>query len=82
MSEKSNSLSGDVRYLLSWDTTATVGTKAGERRTRVRGETILVVHGDHATRRGVSMERFAIAGASVSAHAGVTGVFTVIVWLA
>lgn len=78
MNEKFDPLSGGMRYLLQWDTTATVGTTAGEQQSRMRGEAILLIHGDHETRRGVSLERFGIAGASVPARLGMTGVITVI----
>lgn len=78
MSEKYEPSGAAVRYLLQWDTTATIGTTAGVQQSRVRGEAILLIHGDHETRRGVSLSRFGFTGASVRAGSGKTGVITVI----
>ncbi|HEX3125730.1 MAG TPA: hypothetical protein VH394_00210 [Thermoanaerobaculia bacterium] len=67
-----------TQYLLQWDTTARIGTTAGEQESRVRGEAILEIFGDHETRKGVSLKRFGIAAASVRARSGKTGVITVV----
>ncbi len=78
MKQKFDPLSDGSRYLLQWDAPGTVGTPTGEQRSRMRGEAILVIHGDLEGRRGVSLSRFGLAGASVRARYAETGVITVV----
>jgi len=65
-------------YLFRFDCPATVLTSAGEQKTRASGEAVLMLHGDHPSRRGVSLTRFGVAAASVRAERGPTGVITVV----
>jgi hypothetical protein len=78
MANQFDPLREGMHYLLQWDTVARVGTTSGEQEGRVQGETILRIHGDHETRRGVSLAQFGFAGASVKASRGETGVITVV----
>src|SRR4051812_21190680 len=64
-------------YLFRFDCPATVLTSAGEQETRASGEAVFRLHGDHPSRRGVSLTRFGLAASSVRAARGPTGVITV-----
>ena len=65
------------RYLLQWDVPGIITTSAGPRTSRIRGEAVLVVRGDHENARGLYLDRFGIAAAGVEAHKSHTGVITV-----
>lgn len=66
------------QFLLRIDSTARVETNIGSTTSRISGEAILQVRGDHPTKRGLSLTRFALAGASVEAKKGSTGTISVI----
>ena len=78
ISEKSAFWGEGKQYLARLDLDAEVQTSAGTEKTRIGGELIVRLHGDHATAVGIAAPRFAIAGRSVKSKSGATGVFSVI----
>ena len=78
ISEKSAFWGEGKQYLARLDLDAEVQTSGGTEKTRIGGELIVRLHGDHATAVGIAAPRFAIAGRSVKSKSGATGVFSVI----
>lgn len=62
------------RYMLQWDVPGIITTSGGPRISRIRGEAVLVVRGDHEKTRGLYLDRFGIAAAGVEARKSYTGV--------
>lgn len=65
------------RYLLQWDSRGSITTSGGPQLSRIRGEAVIVAHGDHETTRGLHLDRFGLAAAGVEARKSYTGVITV-----
>ena len=77
MKRQQNTWAEGRRYLLQWDVPGIITTSAGPRTSRVRGEAVIVVLGDHEKTRGLYLDRFGIAAAGVEAHNSHTGIITV-----
>src|SRR6187549_3562125 len=65
------------RYLLQWDVRGVIETSGGPRPSRIRGEAVLMVRGDHEKTRGLYVERFGLAAQGVESRKAHTGVITV-----
>ncbi len=77
MEGKPNTWADGRRYLLQWDVAGIITTSGGLRMSRVRGEAVLVVRGEHEKTRGLYLDRFGLAAAGVEARKSHTGVITV-----
>jgi len=77
MEDQRNTWADGRRYLLQWDVSGIITTSGGPRMSRIRGEAVLVVRGDHEKTRGLYLDRFGIAAAGVEARKSHTGVITV-----
>jgi hypothetical protein len=78
MAQFSEFFDSNPSLLIRIDTTMTVGTSDGPKKASAKGEVVFEVKGDHPSRRGLAMVRFAIACASVQGSRGETGVISII----
>lgn len=78
MKPSTSVLSDGQQYLVKIDTDGEVETSSGTAKTRLKGELVLRLHGDHPQAIGVSAPRFVLAAGSLPAAKGPTGVVSVI----